>query len=201
MLHVETRCNSCGATLWFLLNQTVQIHKLELRLTACVLYRPDEQKPERCRAGTINLTNNFDVQLCRWGLSKRTGPGVQYCEEDRRTALEKGRYTVQPQEHKAGLFPMERARVWLFCYLQWDVGMKQRLMYQHRGCCVFRAARTKPLHLQVRGMIEEDQGTAVGLVNTMDRWPQVSVLASGLDLDAKYCWFIPDYDSQGLIVD
>ena len=38
------------------------------------------------------------------------------------------------------------------------------------------------------GMIEEDQGTAVGLVNTavMDRWLQVSALASGLDLVAKY---------------
>lgn len=53
------------------------------------------------------------------------------------------------------------------------------------------------------GMIEEDQGTAVGLVKTavMDHWPQVSVLASGLDLVAKYCWFMLDYDSQGLLID
>lgn len=52
-------------------------------------------------------------------------------------------------------------------------------------------------------MIEKDQGIAVGLVNTnvMDRWPQVSVLASGLDLVAKYCWFTLDYNAQGLIVD
>ncbi len=52
-------------------------------------------------------------------------------------------------------------------------------------------------------MIEEDQGAAVGLVNTavIDGGPQVSVLASGLDLVAKYYWLILDYDSQGLIVD
>lgn len=105
---------SLGTTL----NQTVQIPKLEPRipLTARVLCRPDEEKPERYRAGTINLTSNFDVQLCRWGPSKRTGPGVQYCEEDRRAARERGRYTLR--NTKAGLFPMERAQVWLFCYLQ-----------------------------------------------------------------------------------
>lgn len=43
-----------------------------------------------------------------------------------------------------------------------------------------------------RGVIEEDQGRAVGVVNTAvtDRRLQVSLLASGLDLLAKYCWFI-----------
>ena len=49
-------------------------------------------------------------------------------------------------------------------------------------------------------MIEEDQDTVVGLVNTavMDRWPKVSVLVSGLDPVAKYCWFIyTGFDTQG----
>lgn len=52
-------------------------------------------------------------------------------------------------------------------------------------------------------MIEEDQGTAVELVKTavMDHWPRVPVLARGLDLEAKYCWFMLDYNSQGLLVD
>ncbi len=51
--------------------------------------------------------------------------------------------------------------------------------------------------------IEEDQGTVVGLVNTAvtDRWPQASDVAGGLDLVAKYCCFVLEYDSQGLIVD
>lgn len=54
-----------------------------------------------------------------------------------------------------------------------------------------------------RRMMEEDQGTAVGLVNAagVDRRPQVSVVAGGLDLHPKYCRFTLDYDSQGLIVD
>lgn len=82
--------------------RSVQIPKLEPRipLTARVLCRPDEEKPERYRAGTINLTCNFDVQLCRWGPSKRTGPGVQYCEEDRRAVLEQG-IDIHTEEHKS----------------------------------------------------------------------------------------------------
>ncbi len=69
-----------------------QVGAEEKPLTARVLCSPDEEKPERYRAGTINPTSNFDVQLCRWGPSKRTGPGVQYREEDRRAVLEQGRY-------------------------------------------------------------------------------------------------------------
>ena len=64
------------------------------------------------------------------------------------------------------------------------------------------AVWTKPLHLMGWGMIEEDQGTAVELVNTavIDCSLQVSVLASGLDLVEKYCRFILDYDSQRLML-
>ena len=69
-----------------------------------MLCGPDEQKPERHRAGTINLTSNFHVQLCSWGPSKCTGPGAQCCEEDRRTVLEQGEiYTLR--NTKRGCFP------------------------------------------------------------------------------------------------
>lgn len=42
------------------------------------------------------------------------------------------------------------------------------------------------------GEVRKDQGTAVRLVNiiVINRWLQVSILASGLDLLAKYCRFI-----------
>lgn len=45
-------------------------------VAAGALCRPDEQKPERYRARTINPTSNFDGHLLKWGggLLREPGP-------------------------------------------------------------------------------------------------------------------------------
>lgn len=45
-----------------------------------------------------------------------------------------------------------------------------------------------------RGMMEQDQSTAVGLVHTAVHRPRVPVLASGLDPLAKYYWIMTHKD-------
>lgn len=107
-----------------------------------------------------------------------------------------GTVDLQMEWYKAGLFPMERAVVRLFCYLQWAVGMKQQLMCQH---CVlwFQSCVDKAPSSEGWGMTVEDQSTAVWLVNTavIDRWLPVPDWTGGHKI------FLLDSDSEWLIVD
>lgn len=88
------------------LNPTSHNPELEARtpFTAGVLYGPDEQKPERSRAWTMNHkpTNNWDVLLRKWGLSKR--PTLEFSSV-RKTGSTWG-FEVQTEEHRGGFcFP------------------------------------------------------------------------------------------------
>lgn len=74
-------------------------------VAAGALCRPDEQKPERYRARTINPTSNFDGHLLKWVAGG--GPSE-------RTRQEKN--TQRDTEHMC--FPWKGAEVRLVYYLQ-----------------------------------------------------------------------------------
>lgn len=52
-------------------------------------------------------------------------PALESSTVRRTGVLYLSRVDIHTEEHKASVFPMERAKVWLFCYLQLAVGMKQ----------------------------------------------------------------------------
>lgn len=114
-----------------------------------------------------------------------TGPGVQYCEEDRRTVLE-GRYTHRGTQRRFVSHGKSLSLAFLLFTMSCGDETAAHVSAQRVLClqsCVDKAPSSPG-----RGMIEEDQGTAAGLVNTafIDRWLQVSSLAHRLDLAAKY---------------
>lgn len=81
-------------------------------VAAGALCRPDEQKPERYRARTINPTSNFDGHLLKWvaggGPSERTRPGVWDCVRRRgRAHWYQSKAEKHSEGHRAYVFPME----------------------------------------------------------------------------------------------
>lgn len=98
----------------------------------------------------------------------------------RKTGVQQlSRVDIHTEEHRAGFFfPMERALM-LFTMSCWDETAAH--VSAQRVLCL-QSCMDKAPSSPGWGMIEEDQGTAVGLVNTavMDHWQQVSVqLARG----------------------